>query len=216
MADELITLLSTEGRTVVDSHVGATPVSLEVVVGLPGATALGRDDDDPVSCTRAIEGCSTSVLDDGDILDVVGVDRREWAHPPLGVVEDRGAAVIDRYPVDDVEWIATSVDRAETTDTHRSDATGLTRVRVHCYPCDSPSELIFEGCGGHVLHVLRGDGRSRACEGGLAGVPIPRDDDVLDHLLFSLEGDLHLTRGDGQLELVVADTANRKVLSCIW
>ena len=88
MADEFITLLSTEGRAVVDSHIGATPVSLEVVVRLPCTSALGRDDDDPVSCTRAVEGCSTSVLDDGDILDVVGVDRREWAHPPLSVVED--------------------------------------------------------------------------------------------------------------------------------
>ena len=51
MADEFITLLSTEGRAVVDSHIGATPVSLEVVVRLPSTTALGRDDDDPVSCT---------------------------------------------------------------------------------------------------------------------------------------------------------------------
>ena len=158
---------------------------------LPCASALRRDDDDPVSCTRAIESSRTGVLDDGDVFDIVGVDRRERTHTPSCIVEDRGAIVIDWYPVDDVERIASCINRAQATDAYSGYTTRLTRIGAYSHPCDSSCELVFEGDGGDVLHILGRDRRGRPGEGGLTCVTIARDDDILDDLFFGLEDDLH-------------------------
>ena len=112
MTDELITLLCTEGRTVVNRYVRGAEVRLEVVASSTTAPTLSRDDDDPVSSARPVEGGSTSVLDDGDVLDVVGVDRRERVSSPLSIGEDRSVVGIHRHPVDYVERVITCVDRA--------------------------------------------------------------------------------------------------------
>ena len=38
---------------------------------------LGRHEDDPVPCTRAVESCRGSVLEDSEVLDIFGWDLRE-------------------------------------------------------------------------------------------------------------------------------------------
>ena len=117
----------------------------------------------------------------------------------MRILEDRCTAIVDGYAIDDIKWVAPCIDRAQATDAHGGDTTRLTRIGAYCYPSNSPRELVFEGDGGDVLHILRGDRCCRSCEGGLTRVAIPRDDDVLDDLFFGLEDDLHLSRSDGDL-----------------
>ena len=38
---------------------------------------LGRHEDDPVPCARAVERCRGSVLEDREVLDIFGGDLRE-------------------------------------------------------------------------------------------------------------------------------------------
>ena len=38
---------------------------------------LGRHEDDPVPCARAVERCRGSVLEDREVLDIFGWDLRE-------------------------------------------------------------------------------------------------------------------------------------------
>ena len=74
-------------------------------------TLLGRDDDDAVGSAGTVDGGRGGVLQDGEGLDVVGVDRGE------GVAHEGAAFLGDRDTVDDDERVVARGQRGAAADT---------------------------------------------------------------------------------------------------
>ena len=152
------------------------PAVREVVVDARRTllAALGRNEDDTVSCTRTVNCTRRGILQHLDTLDVVGVEIVDTA----------------RYgqTVDDVERVG-AVDRAHTADTHLRRGVGSTRrlgnrnTRGHTlqHVVDTSVRLRFQ--------VLGRDTRNRCRHDALLLNAVSDDDDLVDigRILFQYD-----------------------------
>ena len=195
--------------------------AVEGHAGLAGDALLGGDQDDAVGGLGTVQGGSGSTLQDGDALDIVGVEVAdtvtvvEGSHTAraVGVTADVGGAA-HRHAVDDVERFVAAVDRTETTDgdlrrsthtggrlgdRHTGGLTGQGGDHVGCAVAGD-----FFG-GDHLFGIRQGLRRTGDAEGG-------------DHGLFqdvvAVHNDVHdVSSGDFDDDFVIAD--RREAEGCV-
>ena len=81
---------------------------------LVSLASLGRHQDDTVGTTGSIYSGSAGILQHLDVLDVVGVEVREWIDGLTAVRDGLKRCGINRHTVDDVQRVVAGIDRGCT------------------------------------------------------------------------------------------------------
>ena len=129
--------------------------------GLALGTTLGLDFNHTVSTLRTPNGCCCSVLEDGDRLDILGVDIEEFGKllfVGIGVVEVGVSVVGPNVTVDHDERVGVTVDGGNTTETHGGTGTEVTRVGNDVETCDTTLEGFVNRSHTDTFELLHIDG----------------------------------------------------------
>ena len=102
-------------------------------------TTLGLDADDTIGATRAPDSGSSGILHDVDALDIVHVDGKQGAIGFLcrcREIDILGIWHIHDVAIDNDQRLRRTIDGGDTTHTHRSTCTQVTRVGNDVKTCD--------------------------------------------------------------------------------
>ena len=160
----VVHLLQHHGVVVTIQHVVALglPAGLYtervVHLGCASCTTLGLDLNDAVGAAVTPDCCSSSILEHLDFLDVGRVDREQRCVGLfVGAGEVEGCIrILEDVAVDDDEGLSATVDGGDTTQTHGSAGTQVTRVGHDVKTCNLSLQGLV-GCGEtqtfHLTHV---------------------------------------------------------------
>ena len=154
--------------------------------GLSGLAALGSHEDDTVGRAGSVDGGGGSVLEDGDGLDIVGVNG---GHGVTGVGEVGLVAAHHGDTVHYPQGVIACIDGRDTADTDLRACTGLSGRCTHGYTGQFTCQhLVDRGHGSLAYHVTAdcGDG---SCRGFPAGCTVGDDHYVFEHLGFEFKLD---------------------------
>ena len=179
-------LLHAVGEVIIDGDLSLRPL-------------LRGDEDDAVGGAGSVDGGGGGVLQDGNLVDVVGVQVRERA---LDAVDDHERVVV--------------VHRVETTDVHRRGAARGGRTLLDDEARRGALEAFQDVGDGLALELLGGDGGHGTGQVDLLLDTVTDDDRVVQEEILLREFDVEVrTALDGDLFRLIADGRHDKdVLRC--
>ena len=182
-------LLAAHHRTERHREVGHAPVGLQAHLRLAGLALLGGDDDDAVRGAGAVQGGGRRILDDGDALDVAGVQGGHDVQ--TGVAAGHAdVTAADRNAVHHIERGIAGVEGAHAADVQRGSGTRLTGGLAELDAGCVALQHVLEGHGRDVgqfllFHVGCRAGIGRFLEGTVTG-----DDNFVHQDGFGLQGNM--------------------------
>ena len=124
---------------------------------------LGRDQNHAVGAARPVNACGCRVFEHLDVLDVVGVQRRQRVAVHRAAVAAREVVLGDGDAVHHVQWIPACRDRAQATDAHNGCAARHARtlgdLDTGCLPLQGGFKRRCLDCR-DLFRVDGGDGAS--------------------------------------------------------
>ena len=192
----IVHVLVVANGTRVDTHLGIDRNDC-----IAALAALGGHHDDTVGTTRTVEGRRGSVLEDGQVLDVVRVDE--------------GQVTVIGDTVDNPQRVGARRDGADTANHHLGSRTGLTRSGLQLNTGRSTRKQLSDVRRLHLGDILGFNHRSRTGERFLAGRTERHDNHVVDvrRILMQRDIDAGLSR-NRDLHGLVADEGDGQCAVC--
>ena len=164
---------------------------------------LGRDHDYAVRGARTVDRCRRGILEYGERLDVVGIDRLER------VGHTRAAVRGDGHAVDHDQRIVRGIERCGAADADRRTRTGTSVTGNDVYARHLALEHVLGRYDGSAVELLGLDGYDRSGHVVLLDRTVADDHHVVDAhgILFERESGEQRRRGY-QLDGLVADVAD--------
>ena len=177
-------------------HVGRLGARLQRIGGREGdfrllavGALLGRDDDDAVRCTRAVDCGRCGILQDGHALDVVRVDERQEV-----ATAAHAAAHLHRHTVEHDERVVGGIERCTSTDSDCAAGRWRSAAVHDLHAAHLAVDELLGRIDDALVEVLAAHARHRTCQVALALHAVADDDGLLQDSLVLLQLNLDAAR----------------------
>ena len=163
---------------------------------------LGLDQDDAVGGPGAVDGARRGIFENGDGFDVVGVEEVQRVAGQRGCATDAdparfGGQVLDRDPVDHVQWLVAGADRGATADPDLHTGPGPTAVLRDVHAGDTAPNQIVDVRDHADVGLVHVDRRDRPGDGDAALGTVSGYHDLVQHHGLTPQRELHRRRLSG-------------------